>query len=419
MDFSFIFNPVTVKPIYPELAHELHLHTVRMNLHRRERNIVKALGLGLLVAASLVPVQAQSQGSEPAFSRDRPLYEMDLRKYGFAPLVSGRRDFLSLDFADANRLVFAWTTADNPRADKKKGPHRPSHLHAVFLDARTGQEQDIREWPSSSFYATIYPVRERKFLICTGNAVRLLSREFDVVHEETPPSSTSCLNNQISPSGRSFSVASGVGADYHATLMDVESFQPLATWSNEAMNVHFTDTFLVGSCRPDFEVCIRKLGQPWEPFHFAGTDQQMKDSKPKFAVLVNQSAMVIGTAKELAVVTVEGTLVFPLNLPTKLFAQTTRVSPGGDRFVVLLGRMRGLRNERLDMSPLVSDDHLVVYSLTERKAIYALKVKGDSPWPSWTAHDHRNLLALSPDGALLALVNDGMLTVYRLPAGKS
>jgi hypothetical protein len=63
-------------------------------------------------------------------------------------------------------------------------------------------------------------------------------------------------------------------------------------------------------------------------------------------------------------------------------------------------------NEVLDIYAFPSDDHLVVYSLHERTAIYGRKVKGSSPWPPYI--QHRNLLALSPDGALLAVLDEGI-----------
>jgi hypothetical protein len=60
-----------------------------------------------------------------------------------------------------------------------------------------------------------------------------------------------------------------------------------------------------------------------------------------------------------------------------------------------------------------SDDEVTVYSLLERKAIYARKVKGTSPWPPFT--EHHNRLAISSDGTLLAIFDDGILSVYNLP----
>ena len=63
------------------------------------------------------------------------------------------------------------------------------------------------------------------------------------------------------------------------------------------------------------------------------------------------------------------------------------------------------------------DDHVVVYDLGEKKAIYTRKLNGGSPWiPPF---ELRNRVALSADGTLLAILGDGIIEIYQLPAPKS
>ena len=60
------------------------------------------------------------------------------------------------------------------------------------------------------------------------------------------------------------------------------------------------------------------------------------------------------------------------------------------------------------------DDHVVVYDLRQKAAIYTRKVKGGSAWiPPF---EHMNRIALSADGTLLAILSDGLIEVYKLPA---
>jgi hypothetical protein len=92
-------------------------------------------------------------------------------------------------------------------------------------------------------------------------------------------------------------------------------------------------------------------------------------------------------------------------------------SSHGQRFAVVQTTMRGVTNERLDMYAFPSDDEVIVFGVLEHKAIYRLKVKGTSPWWPFTAH--RNRLAISADGTLLAILDDGALSVYRLPVPSS
>jgi hypothetical protein len=385
---------------------------------------IRTLGLALLFLGPFVLGQTQSQDKEPVSSQQRPLLELDLRKYGFTPLVSGRLDFLSLDFVDDSHLVFAWTTLDNPVADKKKKVNIfavPSHLHAIFLDAHTGQKQDQREWPSSSFSASLYSVGEGKLLTCTGNAVRLLSREFETLREQLLTGPNPCVQLHVSMSKRSFSIADGPEMDSSHTLMDAETFAPRAKWNADARIVTFTDTLLVGNSSSDNALRIRKLDQPWEPLHFDVMEQHPQPSRPEHASFVGDSTLLIGSGKELTVVSVDGAVLFRINPPDKLFVGSQVTSIRGETFALREMKMRGLRNENLDMYPFASDDILVVYSLSARRAICSIKLKGNSPWPSptWGPHDYKNQLALSPTGRLIAIVNDGILKVYQIPEAKS
>ncbi len=139
----------------------------------------------------------------------------------------------------------------------------------------------------------------------------------------------------------------------------------------------------------------------------------MKDFKLKSPLFVNDRTLVIEAGNEMAVVEVDGKVLFQVGLPKKRsFGKPVR-SSGGERFAIIEDRLRGLTNETLDMYAFPSNDRVVVYSIPDRRAIYAIKVKGESPWTPWVIH--RNQVALSTDGNLLALVADGILKVYRLP----
>ncbi|MCU1242502.1 MAG: hypothetical protein JWO71_3228 [Candidatus Acidoferrum typicum] len=392
-----------------------------MSSPRKEKTIGKTLGLVLLLVVPVLCPQtkAQTLEPEPELTKDRPLLEVDLKQYGYKPHVPfGRHDYWSLAFADTDDLVLGWTTLDN-NGDKKKGylTPAPSHLHALVINVRTGEKKTIKAWPTSTFYATINPVSKGKFFTCTGNAIQLLSDDFGLIREEHLSRFGPCNSDDVSLSRRSFSIDTGVGRDSRHTLIDAESFEPLATWSNEVFGVHFTDNFLVGTCRPHFELCIRGISEQWQPFNFPEMNKQLRDSKGKTPFFANDSTLVLTAGGKMAVVTLEGVLLFQVSLPSKYSFGSEATSAGGERFAIIETKIRGVTNEVLDMYGVLSDDHVVVYSLHERTAIYACKVKGSSPWPPWI--EHRNRLALSPDGALLAVLDDGILEVYQLPKAKS
>jgi hypothetical protein len=156
------------------------------------------------------------------------------------------------------------------------------------------------------------------------------------------------------------------------------------------------------------------MDEPWRTFHPDGFDKQMNDFKPKSPFFLNDGVLVIEAGNEMAVADVSGEVLFQVRLPKKRsFGRPVR-STGGERFAIMENRQRGLTYEPFDMYAFPSNDRVVVYSIPDRLAIYAVGVKGKSPWAPSEAH--RNYLALSPDGALLAVVTDGLLKVYQLPA---
>jgi hypothetical protein len=384
-----------------------------MKGHQKAKAIVGSLFLFYLVVAPLVARQENFQPIEPEPSRNHPLLDIDLRKFGYKPRGSGVLDPLSLAFTESNDVLVAWTASDGSRNWTKERSTTPvaSHLHAAVLDARTGQKIRDGEWPSRYVQAGITPVGKDNFLICALDEIRLLSNDFTTVRDQVLPAPVNCRGMRISPSRHSFSVTAG--GDYH--VMDVESFQPLAEWSSkDVAHVNFTDALLVGACSPDFDLCIREFNQQWQPFHVVGIKQDLKMYAKVGPTFVNETTLSTADGGTMLVVTLEGSILFSVNLPRNFLFERIATSTGGKRFAYIETQLRGSR--ALDMSSDF-DDHVVVYDLAQKKAIYTRKLQGGSPWiPPF---EYRNLIALSADGTLLAILHNGIIQVYQLPDGES
>lgn len=380
---------------------DVHFHDVK-------RVFRTASVVGMLMVGSMSNCHAQSH--DAVRNTDRPLAQIHLRTYGYKPGMRGGHDYWSLAFVGNDELVLGWTTFDDWDAAQKKGylTPAPSHLHAVVLNARTARKEIARDWPVSTFYANIHPVANENFLICTGKEIRLLSRDFDLLRELPLSRFGPCAENDFSPSGRSFSVDSGSEHELKRSVMKVESFAPVATWSKELRGGHFNDTSLIGNCFPNGELCSREFDGSLSPFVFSGADR-----KTGVLCFVGNSRLVLRSENGLVVTTTAGNLLFPIDLETNQRFGQTACSSGGHRFAVVQMKMRGVANERLDLYPFPSDDKVIVYDLLQQKAIYEREVKGSSPWPPFT--QHRNRLAVSSDGLLLAVLDNGELSVYQLP----
>jgi outer membrane protein assembly factor BamB len=392
-----------------------------MNWRSANSGMTNTVALIFVLFAFVFPGRAQSQDFDPSLSKDRPLLELDLGKFGYDTSSRTKRLPKFVDFTDSNRIALGWLTFDDPTVAEKTGPltAKPAHLHVLVLDARTGQKQGLQEWSTPSTPVRFLGVRDGKFLTCTGNVLRLFSPSFEVIREESLPNGRACLNLfwseawGLSPSRRYLLLSSPLGQGYQNTLFDVETFTAVANWIEKRLTNDISDHWLVAYCGQRGEICIRGTDQSWQSFQPDGLDKQMKDFKLKSPLFVNDGTLVIEAGNEMAVVEVDGKVLFQVGLPKKRsFGRPVR-SSGGERFAIMENRLRGLTNETLDMYAFPSNDRVVVYSIPDRRAIYAIKVKGVSPWTPWVIH--RNQLALSTDGNLLALVADGILKVYRLP----
>jgi hypothetical protein len=145
--------------------------------------------------------------------------------------------------------------------------------------------------------------------------------------------------------------------------------------------------------------------------------REMKDVHGRDINFASDDTLVITAWSKMAVAKTDGTDLFQVALPKNKSFGRFATSACSERFAVIENRKRGLTIEELDMYGFPSAERIVVYSIPDRRAIYALRVKGASPWPPYESHV--NQFALSPDGTLLGVVSDGVLKVYRLSEGNS
>ncbi len=372
----------------------------------------------------MLAVRAQPQDSERAVCQDQPLLDLDLRAFGYDTSSATRRLREFVDFTDLSNLALAWLALDDPREAKKIGPltPRPAHLHILLLDARTGSKQGLQEWPTPSTPVRFSGLGNGKFLTCTGNVLRLFSPGFEVIREQNLQSERTCLSFLssgtwgVSPSRRSLLLYSRSEKGYENTLVNSDTFATNASWIDKFPTNGISDHWLTAFCGQRREICIRGVDQSWQPFQPGDLGEQTNHKRVNSAVFVNDGTLAIELGNRMLVAKADGTLLFQVRLPERRSFGTVATSSGGERFAVIENRSRGLRSELLDMYPFASNDRVVVYSISDRRDIYAVRVRGTSPWTPWDFHT--NQLALSPDGVLLAVISDGRLKVYRLPCNK-
>ena len=394
----------------------------------------KLLFLLLCMGACLPMSMAQS--NQPPLSQERPIWAVKAKQVGykssmfrnFRPTVGGDR--VKIQFLDDQRLALAWLTPDETGA-KLIGPatNVPSHLHLTILDAHTGQQISKHEWPCSSVGVNLACTASGQWLLSSDKTVTLYSPSFDKVRD-LQNARTETFHTFISPSGRTFLtyVADSRGAR-SAQLRDSATFEVVDSWNDARVAEAFlaySDHFILAQVtkpRTPPQLYVREIGGSWKPCAVAVQDSLL--ARGSTYGFINDDTLVSFRRNELVLETVGGTELFSSTVPEAgLFLPTwskPATSKGGERFALILDRLRGPRNEKLDMY-FPSEDRVVVYSIPQRGVVFSVKVKGESPWAAlapWAAlvpsHLVGNRIALSPDGQLLGIVSDGGVRVYALP----
>jgi hypothetical protein len=377
----------------------------------------------LLVAAPIVTAQSGS----PDLASEPPTWSAKAKQIGysmsdfknFRPTVGG--DTVKIQFLDSNRVAFFWLTPDVP-PKKVVGPVTavPSRLHVSIFD--TGQRRSYHEWACSSVGVNIAYTASGQWLLSSGHSVTLYSPSFDKVRD-LQNIRTQMFHTLISPSGRTFLAFTSDSTQ----LRDSATFEVLDSWKDALVakaQFAYSDRYILAQItepRTPQHLYLRELNGSWTSF--AVSDQDSKPARGTTYGFVNQDALVGFPAHELVLETVGGTELFRSTVPeADLYMaswSTSATSIKGERFAVVLDRLRGLRNEYLDMYPFQSEDRVIVYGIRQRAAIFSVKIKGLSPWPRPTFEPSRpvfNRIALSPDGRMLGIVSDEGVRVYALPS---
>jgi hypothetical protein len=375
------------------------------------------LALGLPVS--------KAQTSSPPLTRQAPLWSATPKQVGydssvfrnFSAMVGG--DEAKVQFLDDQRLALSWLTPDETGTHVIDPAKILSHLHLSIVDARNGQQLSSHEWLCTAQGVNLAYTASGQWLLSIGESVTLYSASFDKLRD-LQNVGTQRSHTFVSPSGRTFlSYVTYPHDARSAELRDSGTFAVIDSWNDsrldKAARILYSDVFALAQIshpgKPQ-QVYIREIGGSWNPY-----SPPIQGSQP--TGFANDDTLVSQRHHELIAEIIGGAQLFSSTPPDiRLLLSswsTAATSTGGERFAVILDRMRGLREEGLDMYPFPSDDRVIVYSIPQRSAIFSVKVKGGSPWPHWSSDPVWNRIALSPSGLLLAISSNEGVRVYALP----
>jgi hypothetical protein len=414
--------------------------------------LIGACALPFTAASADSVLDHSSKGRTARASSDEPLWRVNLQSVGYPanevavpsrrdPEISRTVDFLSEDVVVANFV----TRQSEPDLPKRDDPNRPRRdiLHAIFMDATTGQVLKTMEWPTDNSGAGIFPRYDGSFLYFSPERIVLYSREWAPVKELVLPQlqdpRVTLTGVSESPSGKFLELR--ILREHSAVCVRIQTStleggqEKCITQS--AGRYSISDDAIAQTDQEDvIEAIIAKNnGQtiptnPAAPFKLKimireqNSDAQLLCdingvvgcNNPQF--VDNRTIVVYGLA---------GLTLLASNGETKdrsfrkvytsgnawvdVFGGAVRPSPDGRRFVVVFDEPPETFGSSDTVSLNLAPDHFDVYDVVANAIIYTLKNK---------KNEFKNIsgLALSPKGQKLAVDSGGVIQMYALPSRK-
>ena len=364
-------------------------------------------------------------------SRQSPLWQLDVRALGY--IVSNVRyepgrgsptgwKVRYVCSPTEDTVVVTFVTREAPTGLPQRGHAEaslPFRLHALFIDAKDGKLRTNRQWPTASEWSWIAPGPRGKFVVITPDELVLYSPEVEPLRRLGLALSTEATKDQWGvgpspPGGRYLIVGREVASDgaraaeamVRRQLIDTETLQVIDTWTEEGMRAaaawSITDD---GTVLEGYE--IGKHGGPFRRLCLPSLSQSYCGE-----LQLISNGVVLSTSyggRGLALIATGGELLLRQDFPDREVLHRWASSANGERLAIALEKLKG-GSAVLDIGQASSLSRVIVYDIPARQWVYSLDGKKQGA-------KHISALALSPDGSLLAWIDqDGLLGLYRLPA---
>lgn len=426
-----------------------------------DRNLASLLLLLSVGYILVTPPQAwtrNSTKSSPTHSREillsstTPIWQLDLRGLGFAPLQQRYEGgeswfrtnalcFVGKDYAVVN-FVTREVASGLPRRNSPD-ESLPYRLHALFLDASSGAIQATREWPTASQSTAVLPATQGNFIVLTPDKLWLYSADFRLLSERTLALSNRAHEGywhfSYSPNGKSLLVMYGVNPSdvsggqaqgntlyYGYEWIALDDLRLLRSWQENG-----EENLWKG--KEDFNVTGGSLGsifndQIIRPFYTGflvreldGPLRFVRFSRPVATLgafqfltsqlIISERQSVLGAHRKgnIALIRTNGEVLFQQEFSDRELLDWPRSSADGGRLALAIYRERG-GSVALDIPAKHTVDRIMVYDVNARHWVCTIgaKSQGIKDLPG---------LALSPDGSALAIIgDDSKLRLYGLSA---
>ncbi len=385
-------------------------------------------------AASLSLLAGVATAQGPA--KPKPLWQINEDKLGVprkSPDVVFEIMVLhgSFGFQNNNTLFVSWITPDGPlpHLPKSGGPTPVvrvlSHLHVLFLDAKTGARLREQELSVPSGRTDLFISHSGNLIVHSGNSVKLYTPDFVLLsHAEIPaPANTDHFDSEISPDGRRVFLCSYQEFSSTAAIFDADDLKSLGFLPDGQHSC----SAQIGDDSPPFNGIDGNNGRQ-STIQSSGNEPRNPPLRvagsPEMVHLLNSDAFLVADGNRMEVRTINGKVLMTDTLPEKQTFKPNKAAEARDNAIFAVRTTRvtlqvasGFGAPILIPVHLPSDYQIAVYNIKEKRRIFAIRTGEIEEY------------ALSPDGSLFATLswthlNLGVLlpiepgksvAVYKLP----
>jgi hypothetical protein len=336
-----------------------------------------------------------------------PLWTLELKGSGYPPAESWRDTHLSLKSSsegiafidDGTVVAYFVTKADVTELSNRNDPKlgSPFRLRAVLGDISGRKIGSTRDWPTREFQSWLVPIADGKIIVRAGNSLQLYSSEFTMLKEK-PLQGDGSWYTEASPSGRTIWLDNEGHGRSRIQVLEASTLDELSAWDEMLLGGWFSvSNHAIATRTPQHpeRVAIRNIGDAWRVLYEA----PVCVSEPRF---VNDEMLIAGPCDTVSLISTGGDILMKDKIPRGAHLERdVAVSRNGKMAAVSLMRTRG---GAFDTALLRSETTVVVYDVELRNVAFTAKVE---PLPKSSYH-----FALSPDGAFLAVMTDGIEKIY-------
>lgn len=315
----------------------------------------------------------------------------------------------SLWFTDNNTLVATFVIREGKgdlSSRDSVDTTLPLRLRLVFIDATSGQVLTTPDWPTDSRDAGVIAVRDGRFVTQRGSELTLYTPDLKPLKKlKLPRLTEGDWIAHTSPTGKNILFIPSGHRTGSWLWLETDTMQIIHSWEDKQ-----TGDVTVADDKVAMITCT--WSHECEPhIRVRGTTTDWKTiapgSRQSYPQFVNEDMLLL-SGSPIKLIQTDGSVVFAEDLPLEgCWWGRVSASSGGQRFVVPRCAGKGAI-AALDVGQRAELKEILVYDSPSQERSYTLDLKGP------TIKDLA-LLAVSPDGLRLAILNGDSVEVLQLP----